>query len=354
MSAPSSRVELAPGYWVPRLIKGGWQLAGGHGAIDRACALDDMRRFVDAGLTTFDCADIYTGVEELIGEFIGRLRDERGGSAVQSVQVHTKFVPDLSALATLSRSDVERAIDRSLRRLQVERLDLVQFHWWDYEVPRYVEVARWLDELRAAGKIRLLGATNFDVAHLRAIVDAGVQVTAHQLQYSVLDRRPEHGMTEFSRSRGIGLLCYGALAGGFISSRYAGAPPPEPPLGNRSLVKYRLIIEEFGGWEPFQRVLAALAVVGRRHGVGPGTIAIRYVLDRPQVSAVIVGARNVDHLDETIAALSIRLDADDLIVIDEALAGATGPAGDVYQLERTKAGPHAAIMRYNLNATASR
>lgn len=354
MNAESSRVELAPGYWVSRVIKGGWQLAGGHGAVDRARALDDMRRFVDAGVTTFDCADIYTGVEDLIGEFVGRLRAERGPSVAQSVQVHTKYVPDLATLTTLTRADVERAIDRSLTRLRVERLDLVQFHWWNYEVPRYVEVARWLDALRTAGKIQVLGVTNFDVVRLGEIVDAGVSVAAHQVQYSVVDRRPEHGMAQFCQTRGIGLLCYGALAGGFISSRYVDAQPPEPPLANRSLVKYRLIIEEFGGWEAFQRVLAALSGVGRKHGVGPGTIAIRYVLERPQVSAVIVGARNVDHLDHALAALSIRLDAGDLAVVSEAIGGATGPAGDVYELERDKGGPHAAIMRYNLNATAPR
>ena len=133
------RIEIAPRYSVSRLLKGGWQLAGGHGAIDRAAALNDMARFVDAGITTFDCADIYTGVEALIGEF---LRSRRGRVAIQ---VHTKYVPDLDTLATLTRGDVEAAIDRSLTRLGVECLDLVQFHWWNYAVPRFVEVAGWLD-----------------------------------------------------------------------------------------------------------------------------------------------------------------------------------------------------------------
>ena len=102
------RIAITPGYTISRVLKGGWQLAGGHGAIDRATALDDMARFVDAGITTFDCADIYTGVEELIGQF---LRGRRTGTPVQ---VHTKFVPDLDTLATLTRRDVEAAIDRSL------------------------------------------------------------------------------------------------------------------------------------------------------------------------------------------------------------------------------------------------
>src|SRR5262245_16341869 len=119
MPAPP-RVQLAPGYAISGLIKGGWQLAGGHGVIDPpadpAAAFADMDRFVDAGITTFDCADIYAGVEALIGAWLKR----RGGSPL--AQVHTKYVPDLDRLAAHSRADVGRGIDRSLARLGVERL----------------------------------------------------------------------------------------------------------------------------------------------------------------------------------------------------------------------------------------
>jgi aryl-alcohol dehydrogenase-like predicted oxidoreductase len=96
-----------------------------------------MRLFVEAGITTFDCADIYTGVEELIGAFLADYRPGTGGRP--EVQVHTKYVPDLRSLGSLRKADVEGAIDRSLRRLRVDRLDLVQFHWWDYSVPGWIE-----------------------------------------------------------------------------------------------------------------------------------------------------------------------------------------------------------------------
>ena len=163
MSDQLQRVRLAEGYSISRVLKGGWQLAGGHGAIDPSDAMADMERFVDAGVTTFDCADIYTGVEALIGEW---LRSRRARATVP-VQVHTKYVPDLDALPTHSRTDVTRGIDRSLVRLGVERLDVVQLHWWDYDIRGYVESAMWLDELRRAGKIRHVGVTNFDVRRLR-------------------------------------------------------------------------------------------------------------------------------------------------------------------------------------------
>jgi aryl-alcohol dehydrogenase-like predicted oxidoreductase len=340
------RREIAPGYTISRLIKGGWQLAGGHGPIDERAALDDMARFVDAGVTTFDCADIYTGVEALIGRFLaGR------GSSDTPVQVHTKLVPDLSALATYGRADAERAIDRSLTRLGVERLDLVQFHWWDYDVPRFVEVAEELVRLRALGKIRAIGLTNFDTTRVQALVDAGVPVVSHQVQYSLLDRRPASPMVPTCAAHGIQLLCYGSLAGGFLSQQWRGAPEPPFPQENRSLTKYHLVIEEFGGWTLFQELLQTLDRVAQKHGVGLGSVAIRHVLDRPQVAAAIVGATSARHLASTLQAASLGMDDDDRGAIDAVIARARGPAGDVYALEREKGGRHARIMKYELNKT---
>jgi aryl-alcohol dehydrogenase-like predicted oxidoreductase len=342
------RIDLAPGYSISRVLKGGWQLAGGHGPVDRQAAIDDMTTFVEAGVTTFDCADIYTGVEELIGEFLRQRRARRGAAALAPVQVHTKCVPDLDALPTLAPADLERIVDRSLSRIGVERIDLVQFHWWDYQVPGWVEAARTLDALRQAGKIRHLGLTNFDSTRLYDIVSAGVPVVSHQVQYSVLDLRPAGVMTALCESKGIGLLAYGALAGGFLSERWLGQAEPAE-IVNRSLVKYRLIIEEFGGWAHFQQLLAVLDDIARRRSTTIGAVAIAWVLAQPAVAAVIVGARHARHLGETTAATRLVLDADDRARIAAVHAAAPGPAGEVYGLEREAGGRHAAIMRYNLN-----
>ncbi len=153
---------------------------------------------------------------------IGGWLKRRSASGADPVQVHTKYVPDLDQLPTHSRADVTRGIERSLTRLGVDSLDLVQLHWWDFDVPGYVEAAAWLDDMRRAGKIRHLGLTNFDQRHLREIIAAGIPVVSHQVQYSVLDRRPAEGMAGLCRDHGVGLLCYGALAGGFLSNRYLG------------------------------------------------------------------------------------------------------------------------------------
>jgi len=338
------RLELAPGYTISRVLKGGWQLAGGHGPVEAAAALDDMDRFVEAGVTTFDCADIYTGVEALIGRWLKR----RKGRAGTDVQVHTKYVPDLDRLPTHSRADVVRGVDRSLARLGVERLDLVQLHWWDYGVAGYVEAAVWLDELRRAGKIRHVGLTNFDRLHLSEIVAGGATITSHQVQYSVIDRRPAAGLAAQCARDDIGLLCYGAVAGGFLSERYLGRPDPLPPLENRSLVKYRLIIDEFGGWDRFQEMLAALGRIASRHQATIGAVAIRWVLDQPGVSGVIVGARHAHHLDQIRRACVLALDDTDRLEISRVQSASRGPEGDVYSLERVKGGRHASIMRYTL------
>jgi aryl-alcohol dehydrogenase-like predicted oxidoreductase len=337
------RREIAEGYEISRLIKGGWQLAGGHGAVDRAAAIADMGRYVAAGITTFDCADIYTGVEEMIGAF----RRAAGAEALAGLRVHTKFVPDLDRLATIDRAYVRRIIDRSLQRLGVDRLDLVQFHWWDYAVPRYVETGLWLAELQREGKIALLGGTNWDTSRTAELLDAGVPLRTMQVQYSVLDARPESAFVPYCAEHGIVLLCYGTVAGGFLSEGWLGAPEPTA-LANRSLVKYKLIIDDIGGWSVFQRILATLATVAMRHGVDIATIATRYVLDRPLVAGAIVGVRTAAHFDAHRRLFDLAMDSEDRAMIEGALAERQRLAGDVYALERDRTGRHGRIMKYDL------
>ncbi len=338
------RATLAPGYEISRLIKGGWHLSGDHGAIDRGQALKDMASFVEAGITTFDCADIYTGVEEMIGDFRAAYPALAG-----SVRVHTKFVPDLAALDRVDPALVEASIDRSLRRLRQESLDLVQFHWWNFDVPGYVEAALELKRLQQAGKIQHIGVTNFDVPRLQELLDAGIKVLSHQVQYSVLDHRPEHGMDALCQANDIAFLCYGTVAGGFLSERWLGKPEPTATFANRSLVKYKLIIEDFGGWDLYQELLRALATVGARHGCDIATIASAVVLTRPNVAAAIVGATSAAHLDAHRRVGSVVLDAEDLALIHAVTARRTGPLGDVYGLERDIEGRHGRIMKYDLH-----
>ncbi len=342
-------VLLGPGLQITRVVKGGWQLSGGHGAVDEEQAIEVMIDFARSGITTFDCADIYTGVEALIGRFLKVHRDRCGEESAREIRVLTKIVPDDDALAGLDRAYVERIVDRSLRRLGTERLDLVQLAWWDFAVPGYVELGLWLKELQAAGKIGHLGATNFDSARLGELLEAGVPIVSHQLQYSLLDNRPEGGMVDLCAGHDVGLLCYGALAGGFLTARWLGEPEPEAPLENRSLTKYKLIIDEFGGWALFQELLAALKSVAERHGVSIASVALRHVLERPGVAAAIVGARSADWLPETRGVFSFTLSGQDRGELNNVLARRKGPLGEVFGLERDRKGRHGRIMKYNLN-----
>jgi aryl-alcohol dehydrogenase-like predicted oxidoreductase len=340
---------LRPGYRISRVIRGGWQLAGGHGEIDREAAVADLVASAEAGITTFDCADIYTGVEELIGFARHAYADRHGADALKALRVHTKFVPDLATLHEVDRIYVRTIIERSLRRLGMERLDLVQFHWWDYSVPGCVDAALWLDELREEGKIDLIGGTNFDTAHTEKLVAAGVPLASMQVQYSLLDARPEHALVAAARKHDIHLLIYGTVAGGFLGDRWLGQAEPQAPLENRSLTKYKLIIDDFGGWDLFQALLRALRQIADRHGTDIATIASRYMLDLPQVAAVIVGARSPAHLAANLKIAEIKLTDQDRREIGAILTQRQGPDGDTFELERDRTGRHGSIMKYNLS-----
>ncbi len=336
------RIELAAGYSIARIVNGCWQLSPGHGGgpPSKREALATFSRQVEHGYTTFDCADIYEGTEELVGRFRDNLPDPG------SIQVHTKCVPDKRALATLTDGQVDAMIDRSRRRLRTERIDLVQYHWWDYEVPG---VERLIDRLLAAqsaGRIRCIGVTNFDTPHLEAMVEAGAPIVSVQAQYSLLDRRPERALGGFCAERAIGVLAYGVLAGGFLSDRWLGSEPPVAM--NRSEVKYRLIVDEVGGWNGLQSLLRMLRGIADRHTTSVAAVAARWALDRPSVGAIILGTGRRARIGGRKASLGLALDDRDFEALDACLGRLGTPPGEPYEIERDAAGPHASIIRTEL------
>ena len=334
MSRPS------PGWRPPvsGLIRGCWQLSQGHGpgwsrelafaALDAAASRP--------GRLYLDCADIYTGVEGLIGEWMA----SRGATSRRAV-VHTKFVPDLSVLPRLDRAYVRDVVQRSRDRLGVTALELVQYYWWDRGVPGWVQAAEWLAELREEGVIRHIGVTNLDRPSLRTLLDAGIPVVTNQVQLSLLDRRPLAGLADFCLERGVALLCYGTLAGGLLAASTGRE--------SRSLTKYRLIVDEVGGPAALRRARAALAGVAARHGASVADIAAAYALSRPAVAAVIIGLSRRGLAADPRAVRLSRRDIEQL----EAAVPTTVP-GAVYEAERDRTGPHGRIMRYDLNRDSER
>ncbi|GAB5413657.1 MAG: aldo/keto reductase [Congregibacter sp.] len=338
---------LRPGYQISQVIKGGWQLSEGHSNSVSEDPVTDMLAFAERGISTFDCADIYTGVEDLIGRFI---EANRRLSQPHAVRVHTKYVPDWDELGSLTKVKVEAIIDRSLQRLKMERLDMVQFHWWNYAAPGCVEAALWLQELQQAGKIELLSTTNFNTEKTQEILQAGVPLVTTQVQYSLLDPRPEKALVGLCAEHDMHLLCYGTLAGGFLSERWLGKSQPGA-LENRSLIKYLLMIEEAGGWALFQELLQLLKRIANKHNATIAAVASRWVLDRERVGAVIIGSRNATHLDRYAEIFRLSLDERDRNDIEDIRQQMHTPDLDVFDLERDKEGRHGRIMKYNLNET---
>ena len=338
--AAPTRHTLAGNYDFCRVINGGWQLSPGHsaGRPDPDATVEAWTRLVEAGFTTFDVADIYTGVEELAGRVAARFEPGR-------VQVHTKCVPDRSRLPGLRPAEIEAMIDESLRRIGVERIDLVQFHWWDFGIDGWIESLETLHRLREAGKIRHLGVTNVDAARLEALLDAGLPIRTNQVQYSLLDRRPGGELTETCRLRDVGLLAYGTLAGGLLSKRWLGEPRPDPTMINRSLVKYLLIVDECGGWDALQERLETLSAIADKHAVDPAIVAVRWVLERGSVAAAIVGAAGAGYVERNSRLFDFCLDSEDHLALERDVPG--GLQGRVYGLER-ESERHSSIMRYEL------
>jgi aryl-alcohol dehydrogenase-like predicted oxidoreductase len=296
-----------------------------------------MFAYHDAGFTTWDLADHYGPAEDFIGNFRHRFAAERGTERLVEIQAFTKWVP---RLGRITQRLVEEAIGISLSRMGVACLDLLQFHWWDYRDEGYLAALDHLAEMQHDGKIRHLALTNFDTERLRVITDHGISAVSNQVQYSIIDRRPETWMSSFCGGHAVSLLAYGTLLGGLLSERYLGCPEPRrAELSTASLQKYKQMIDAWGGWILFQELLAVLKRTADKHRVSIASVGIRYILDRPVVAGVIVGARlGVSrHLDDNARVFEFALDADDHTAIEAVLVKSRdlikliGDCGDEYR-----------------------
>ncbi|MYC29866.1 MAG: aldo/keto reductase [Chloroflexi bacterium] len=303
-----------------RLLNGLWQVSGAHGRIDPTAAIRSMVDYHDAGFTTWDLADHYGPAEDFIGEFRRQLISERGEAALAEVQAFTKWVP---RPGPMTREIVENNVDISLRRMGVDCLDLLQFHWWEYGDDRYLEALGHLSDLREAGKIRHLALTNFDTEHLKVIVDNGIRVVSNQVQCSLVDMRPSQQMAPYCQENGIYLLTYGTFCGGLLSAGYLGqSEPAGAALDTASLNKYKQMISAWGGWALFQELLECLNSIADRHGASIANVASRYILDQPAVAGVIAGARLglSQHIEDNARVFEVNLDSED----EAAIGAVTG------------------------------
>ncbi|KAL6537929.1 hypothetical protein OROHE_012216 [Orobanche hederae] len=323
-----------------RVLNGMWQTSGGWGTIDRDDAVEAMLQYADAGLSTFDMADHYGPAEDLYGIFINRVRRERPPEYIENVRGLTKWVPPP---VKMTSSFVRESINVSRKRMDVASLDMLQFHWWDYSNPGYLDALKHLTDLKEEGKIKTVALTNFDTERLQKILENGIPVVSNQVQHSIVDMRPQQSMAELCQLSGVKLITYGTVMGGLLSDKFLDTnlttPFACPPLHTPSLQKYRRMIDAWGGWSLFQMLLQTLKKVASKHGVSIPTVAVRYILDQQAVAGSMIGVRLglSEHIKDANAIFSLVLDGDDVSSILEVsrkgkdLMKIIGDCGDEYR-----------------------
>ncbi len=325
-------IEIHPNYPINTVLNGLWQLSGGHGKIDPHKALQAMKKYHENGLITWDLADHYGFAEDLVGMYNNSMQEE-----VSAPKFFTKWVPPPGRM---NRRIVETAIDRSLQRMKVKKIEMMQFHWWDYSDENYLIALEILNDLREEGKIRHLSLTNFDTHHMKKIVDHGIPIVSNQIQFSVLDQRPLVKMVPYCEKNGIHLFAYGTLGGGLYTERFYNQNSPRyTKLNTSSLQKYFGMVRSWGTWEQFQGLLGVLHELAIKYEVSMANIAMRWVLEQPAVAGVIIGTRLSlsDHIQDTLNIYSFQLGKQDQQRIQEAyrkgndLFKIIGDCGDEYR-----------------------
>ncbi|NCR53724.1 MAG: aldo/keto reductase [Microcystis aeruginosa L211-07] len=333
----SRRLQFTPDLEICRILNGMWQVSGAHGSIAPQKAISSMFSYLDAGFTTWDLADHYGPAEDFIGEFRRQLVAQRGIDALNNLQAFTKWVP---RPGKMTKEIVEKNIAISLRRMDVDSLDLLQFHWWDYRDKNYLDALYFLGELQQEGKIKHLALTNFDTEHLKIILSAGIKIVSNQVQFSLIDRRPLVKMAQFCQEHNIYLLAYGTLAGGLLGAKYLGHPEPNAmSLNTASLRKYKNMINAWGNWQLFQELLTVLKAIADSYHVTIPNVAVRYVLEQKAVAGAIIGVRLgvAEHIAENARIFDFQLSPQDYQKIDHVLEKSRdllqliGDCGDEYR-----------------------
>ncbi|QGK69025.1 aldo/keto reductase [Allosaccharopolyspora coralli] len=289
--------------------------SGSHAQLDR---------FVEVGGTLVDTADVYTAgaAEQIIGSWL----DKRGPAAREQIVLATKgrFPTGRGPNDRgLSRKHLASALDASLRRLGVETVDLYQLHAFDPYTP-LEETLSFVDDAVSAGKVHYLGLSNFTGWQLQRAVDVAEfrGLTAPltlQPQYNLLARETEFEIVPAVQANGLGLLPWSPLGGGWLTGKYTrdSAPDGATRLGEnpaRGMEGYDRRNTEQRTWD----VVDAVRAVADERGVSMAQVALAWLSDRPAVTSVILGARTLEQLDANLAAVDVRLTAEETGRLDAA------------------------------------
>ena len=298
---PDARTELA-------------RLGAIIGSADSAAVWRQVDAAVDAGVNLVDTGDIYGegAAEELLGDVLRGRRDR--------VLIATKArfpTGDGPNESGLSRHHLLAACEASLRRLQTDHIDLYHVHGWDGQTP-VEETLAALDELVRSGKVRYIGCSNFSCWHLMKSLAASDRVGAaryvsHQICYSMLTREVEYELVPAALDQGLGIVAWSPLAGGLLSGKFRRGHAA--PAGSR---------RSFAEWTepPVQdedqlwAIIEALVDVAEAHDASPAQVALRYLLERPGVTSLVIGARTDEQLADNLGAVDLRLTDDERTRLD--------------------------------------
>lgn len=330
MPKTPERAILAEDLSISRLVCGLWQVADiekGGETIDPERGADALEAYAKAGFDTFDMADHYGSAEIITGHLL-----KRYPASGNRPRAFTKWCPEPGPVTA---DVVRKGVQERLDRLGVDKVDLLQFHWWTFEHPAWLDALHEMARLKEEGLIGAIGVTNFDAAHLRVALSDGIPLATNQVSFSLVDRRAAGELSTLCREKGVKLLAYGTLCGGFLSEKWLGkAEPAEIPDWSRS--KYKRFIDVAGGWQALQDVLATASDIARKHGVSISNVASRWVLEHESVAATIIGARlgESEHRDDNLKVFDFALDGEDRERLEAAFAATKpipGDCGDEYR-----------------------
>jgi aryl-alcohol dehydrogenase-like predicted oxidoreductase len=305
-----------------------------------------LDRFVEMAGSLVDCADVYGGgkSEEIVGRWLSKRKSERA-TVVLATKGRFPMGPGANDLG-LSRIHLSAALEASLRRLQVDAVDLYQVHSYDPLTP-IEETLRFLDDATRQGKIRYVGLSNFmgwQIAKTVAVADrlGLARPVTLQPQYNLLAREIEWEIIPACVSEGLGVLPWSPLGGGWLTGKYRR---DEKPSGSTRLGEgKRAGVEAYGKRNPAQRtwdVVAALQEVATTRSVPVARVALSWLADRPAVTSVILGARTLSQLEDNLASSGLHLSTEETALLDRASAPAAPdyPYGEGGTSQRSRSVP---------------
>ena len=285
------------------------------GDVDQAGADEQVRVSIDAGINFFDTADVYSaGASEVtLGQSFRNLGIART-DVVLATKVASRMGEGRNAVGA-SRGHIMDAVEASLKRLQTDHIDLYQVHATDLVTP-VEETMRALDDLIRQGKVRYIGVSNWQAWRIATAQGISARLnlarfSTLQAYYSVAGRDLERELGPMLEAEKMGLLVWSPLAGGLLSGKY-GRDKQSPEGSRRSGFDFP-IVDKARAWD----VIDVLRPIAEVHGCSPARIALAWLLAKPVVTSVLVGAKRLSQLEDNIAAVDITLSAEELRQLDE-------------------------------------